>query len=567
MNVLGIHDGHNAGAAVIVDGKVVASAQEERYRYQKNFMGFPYRAIASVLTVANIGVEDLDIVAMSSIHEPRGFEVSQIRDIFRFEQGHYIRSRVLGIGRSTPFYRLYTARLRAERVRELRRAGFPVKKLRFIEHHFCHAAAAYYGSPWRDHVLVLTLDGGGDKLAATVSVASGSSIDRLAATPDTDSLGNLYSRVTFMLGFVPWEHEYKIMGLAPYASVKNSAHLKNLFSGYLRLSDSNPLVFRRGIPEPTRLTCRRLRQDLAYARFDEIAGGLQAFTEDLIVRWVRGAVERTGIRKLALGGGVFMNVKVNKLVAEMPEVEDVFVFPSCGDESNPIGAALQAYVQESGQVPQPIGPIYWGPTFSGEEVEDAIKDSRENGFEFEEHDDIEGTIADLLLEHKIVARVTGRMEFGARALGNRSILADPSDLRTVQTINRMIKMRDFWMPFAPVILAERQDEYIRRTKPVKSPYMMFAFDSEPSRRHKMIAAVHQADWTTRPQIIERDYNPAYYEIIRRFEKKTGGGVLLNTSYNLHGYPITLGPREALSVFNESGLEYLALGDYLLSKVQ
>jgi carbamoyltransferase len=567
MNILGIHDGHNASATLVVDGKVVLSAQEERYRYQKNFMGFPDHAIASVLNVGNISVDDLDIVAMSGIHEPRGLEVSRIREIFRFEQEHYIRSRVLWIGRSTPFYRLYTARLRAERVRELRRAGFPVKKLRFIEHHLCHAAAAYYGSPWRDHVLVLTLDGGGDKLAATVSVASGSSIDRVAATSDTDSIGNIYSRVTFTMGFVPWEHEYKIMGLAPYASVKNSAHLKDLFSSYLRLSDSNPLVFRRGIPEATRLICRRLRQDLAYARFDEIAGGLQAFTEDLIVRWVRSAIERTGIRKLALGGGVFMNVKVNKLIAEMPEVEDVFVFPSCGDESNSIGAALQAYVQESGQMPQPIGPIYWGPTFSGEEVEHAIEDCCKNGFEFDEVNDIEGAIADLLLEHKIVARVAGPMEFGARALGNRSILADPSDLRNVQTINRMIKMRDFWMPFAPVILAERQDEYMRRTKPVKSPYMMFAFDSEPSRRHEMIAAIHQADWTMRPQIIERDYNPAYYEIIRRFEKKTGRGVLLNTSYNLHGYPITLGPREALSVFNDSGLEYLALGNYLLSKVQ
>lgn len=568
MNVLGIHDGHNASATLVVDGRVVASAQEERYRYQKNFMGFPERAIASALKVAKLNIEDLDIVALPSIHEPRGFDVAQIREIFRLEQERYVRSRILGIGRDTAFYGLYKARLRAERVRVLKKAGFSIKKLRFIEHHLCHAAAAYFGSPWRDRVLVLTLDGGGDKLAATVSVGSGSSIERLAATPDTDSLGNLYSRVTFMLGFVPWEHEYKVMGMAPYASEKNSALVKDILAGYLGVSESNPLVFRRKTPEPTRLTCRRLRRDLAYARFDEIAGGLQAFTEDLIVKWVRSAIEHTGIRKLALAGGVFMNVKANMLVAEMPEVEDVFVFPSCGDESNSIGAALQAYVQESGQTPSPIGPIYWGPAFTRGEVEDAIRSSREkeNNFEVEEVDDIQGAIVDLLIDHKIVARVAGPMEFGARALGNRSILADPSDLMNVQIINRMIKMRDFWMPFAPVILAERQEDYLRRTKPIRSPYMMFAFETRPSRRPEMIAAVHQADGTARPQVIEQEYNPSYYEIIRKFEKKTGRGALLNTSYNLHGYPIALGPREALWVFNNSGLQYFALGGYLLSKI-
>lgn len=567
MKVLGIHDGHNASAAVVVDGRVVAAAQEERYRYEKNYYGFPERSIASVLQLSNLSAEDVDIVALSAVHEPRQFEVSEIRQVFRREQDRYFRSRILGIGRNTPFYNIYKSRLRAERVRTLAKAGFPAKKLQFVDHHLCHAASAYYGSPWRDRVLLLTLDGGGDKLAATVSVGSGHSIEQVAVTPDTDSLGNLYSRVTYMLGFVPWEHEYKVMGLAPYASEKNSAQVKNVLLSYLGFSDSNPLVFRRKIPEPTRLTCRRLRRDLAYARFDEIAGGLQAFTEELIVKWTRSAIQQTGIRKLAVGGGVFMNVKTNMLISEMPEVEDIFVFPSCGDESNSVGAALQTYVQATSQAPEPIGPIYWGPSFSEQDVENAVKLPSQSKFEVEKMDDIESVVADLLTEHKIVARVNGAMEFGARALGNRSILADPSDLINVQIINRMIKMRDFWMPFAPVILAEEQEKYLLRSKPIRSPYMMFAFPTEPSRRQEMIAAVHQADGTSRPQVIDREYNEPYHEIIRKFEKKTGRGVLLNTSYNLHGYPITLGPIEAISVFDNSGLEYLALGDYLLRKVQ
>ncbi|MGA8856276.1 MAG: carbamoyltransferase C-terminal domain-containing protein, partial [Candidatus Bathyarchaeia archaeon] len=230
-----------------------------------------------------------------------------------------------------------------------------------------------------------------------------------------------------------------------------------------------------------------------------------------------------------------------------------------------IGAAYWAYVQATRENPDPIGPIYWGPTVERTEQE-AIKEAAQDGtFEYEEVDQIEDAVADLLLEKKIVARVSDRMEFGARALGNRSILADPRDLNNVRVINRMIKMRDFWMPFAPVILAESQDEYLHRAKPIRSPYMMFAFDTRTARRSEIIAAVHQADGTARPQIIERDYNPPYYDILRRFEKSTGLGALLNTSFNLHGYPIALGPKEAMWVFQNSELEYLALGHYLLRK--
>lgn len=564
MNILGVHDGHNASAVLLVDGRIAAGAQEERFRNEKNYFGFPDNAIAWVLKNGNLHVEDVDVVAVASIHQPRAFDTRSIRDVFRKEQEHFVRSRILGMGRGTPLYRAYQWRLKSERVRRFKKAGFAERKIVFVEHHKCHAAAAYYGSPWRDQVLVLTVDGGGDKLAASVSIASKLSLERIATTPDADSIGNIYARVTFMLGFAPWEHEYKIMGLAPYASQAQSESMKKELASYIDLSKKNPLVFERKIPEPTRLVCRRLQGLLEFQRFDNIARALQSSTEDLITKWVREAVSRTGIGKLALAGGVFMNVKVNKLIAEMPEVDDVFVFPSGGDESNAVGAAYWAYVQATGENPEPIGPIYWGPSLQG--TEETIREAARDGtFEYEEIDGIEDRVVELLLKNKIVARVSDRMEFGARALGNRSILADPRDLGNVQIINRMIKMRDFWMPFAPVILAERQDEYLCRPKPIGSPYMMFAFDTQPSRRHEMIAAVHQADGTARPQLLERDYNPQYYDILRRFENATGHGVLLNTSYNLHGYPIALGPSEALWVFENSGLEYLALGHYLLRK--
>ncbi len=566
MNILAIHDGHNASVALLVNGRIVASAQEERFRNVKNYMGFPGCAISWALEYAKLHPEDIDIVALASLQHWRPFDVTRIRDVFKKQKVQFYRSWLRETGRKTPLLKIKTGRERKQLERNLAKSGLKTNKLRFIEHHLCHAAAAYYGSQWRDKVLVLTIDGGGDMVTATVSIGSGVTIERLAATPATNSVGNIYSRVTFMMGFTPWEHEYKVMGLAPYASKENSDRLKRIFDSYLTLSSINPLVFERKISEPTFLIYRRLSRDFELERFDNIAGGLQAFTEDILLKWIRAAVLKTGIKKLALAGGVFMNVKANKLIAEMPEIENVFVFPSCGDESNPVGAAFQAYVEETGQPPEPIGPIYWGPEFTANEVEGAIKEaSKECKFGFEEKKDIESTVTDLLLEHKIVARAAGRMEFGARALGNRTILADPADLVNVQTINQMIKIRDFWMPFAPVILAERQDDYIVRSKPVMSPYMMFAFDTQRSRRREMIAAVHQADGTARPQVIEKDWNPPYYEIVRKFEDKTGRGALLNTSFNLHGYPITRGPAEALWVFKNSGLEYLALGDYLIHK--
>ena len=580
MNILGLHDGHNACAALLVDGRIVACAQEERFRNQKNYIGFPERAIAYALSAGNLNPEDLDIVAVGSHDRIGAFDVSQMRDRFRENQRHFLQHRLrlrladilqpttLQPFKPTPPIALRLSHGKRELSRKLRKSlrGFREDKVRFLDHHLCHAAAAYYGSSWRDSVLVLTLDGGGDHCCATVSIGSGARLERVAVTSDGHSVGNIYEHATFMLGMVPLEHEYKVMGLAPYASEKDTIRLKKIFENYVGLSHWNPLVFERRIPESTYLIYRRLRGDLESERFDHIAGGLQAFTEELVTKWVRAAIERTGIRKLALAGGVFMNVKVNKLIAEIPDVEDVFIFPSCSDESSAIGATFEAYVEESGSTPEPIGPIYWGPEFTPDEELAAIKEtSHEGGFQVEEINHIEDAIVDLLLEHKIVARVAGPMEFGARALGNRSILADPADLANVQKINRMIKMRDFWMPFAPVVLAEGQDKYLRRPKPIKSPYMMLAFDTQTAHRHEMIAAIHQADSTARPQVIERDWNPSYHEIVSRFEKATGRGVLLNTSYNLHGYPLVLGPKEALWTFKNSGLEYLALGHILVYK--
>jgi carbamoyltransferase len=281
--------------------------------------------------------------------------------------------------------------------------------------------------------------------------------------------------------------------------------------------------------------------------------------------------ERFGGDRLALGGGVFMNVRANMRLAAEEWLRDLFVFPSCGDESNAIGAAYLGYRQRCGSRGErsAVGPFrspYLGPSVDLGEIESIVR-SRNLGarYQVKEYDDVEAKIAGLLAAGDVVGRVSGRMEFGARALGNRSILANPCDGRVAGRINRMIKNRDFWMPFAPTVLREREAEYLVNPKGLDSPYMMLVFPTNPKRRDEIVAAVHPQDGTTRPQILDEAANPGYYRVIREFEARTGIGAVLNTSFNLHGEPLVCSAADAVDTFERSGLPHLALGPWLLSK--
>lgn len=564
FRVLGIHDGHNASACLLEDGRVTACIQEERLSKRKNFSGFPSRAIGRALAMADLSADDIDVAAYASRHIPQPIDVAAS---YRQRKLEY---RVRQFLKGTPVGAYYRAKRRAERVGNLAKFfGFNEKKVTFIEHHACHAATAYWGSPWRkEPTLVLTNDGEGDGLAATVSVSTPEGgLQRLKATPASSSLGHIYSRTTFLLGLRPWEDEWKVMGLAPYAPRNGAAEAESVFRRYISVHD---MQFQRGVREPTGRIYGRLRRDLERQRFDWIAAGVQAATEQAIVRYVRNAVIETGINRVACAGGVHMNVKANKAIMEMPEVRDLFVFPSCGDESTCIGAAYAAYDQaqrETGKQTDiaPLRDLYWGDDFSPAQAEKALRAAP--GIEFQEmgQAEVDKETAEGLAGGKIVARCTGRMEWGARALGNRSILARADDYSVVREINMAVKKRDFWMPFAPVIPASSEDHYIVNPKRVPAPYMILSFDTVPERRREMVAAVHQADLTARPQVLSPDWNPGYASVLARYGELTGRDVLLNTSFNLHGYPIVHGPSEAVSVMLNSGLRYLALGPFWAEK--
>ena len=270
---------------------------------------------------------------------------------------------------------------------------------------------------------------------------------------------------------------------------------------------------------------------------------------------------------MAGSGGVFMNVKANLRLLEIPELEDLYVFPSCGDESNSIGAALRLAAQMGQPHMGALGPIYYGEPITDGEADQALDAAGSCGrFRATYVNDIERKTAEELAQGKIVARAKGRMEFGARALGNRSILARADSPLVVRAINRMIKNRDFWMPFAPSVLAERANEYYRKPKPVASPYMMFAFPSLPEKRAAFAAAQHPYDFTTRPQEVTAADNADYYRLLKEYEGLTGEGIVLNTSFNLHGEPMVYRARDAVDVFLRSGLEYMALGNWWVEKV-
>ncbi len=302
-------------------------------------------------------------------------------------------------------------------------------------------------------------------------------------------------------------------------------------------------------------------------RFDNVCGALQAFTEELLCEWVSAAIKKTGVHKVVGAGGVFMNVKANKRIAELAEVEYFDVFPSCGDESLPFGALWLEAASESPGNQGKLGlPHYYlGPSPSYD-LNDAKAKFRDQVV-VEEPVDLQQRVVELLAAGEVVGRCAGPMEFGARALGNRSLLADPAKFEVVPRINAMIKRRDFWMPFAPAMRLEDAETYVDLPTTLpnhRSAYMMHTFAST-DQRTAFPAACHQHDWTARAQIVSEAINPEFHRLLSAFKSHAHRGVLLNTSFNLHGFPIVMGACDAVDVFVRSGLQRLIVDNCLFSK--
>jgi carbamoyltransferase len=367
------------------------------------------------------------------------------------------------------------------------------------------------------------------------------------------------------------------MGLAPYAQPQYAEVAKDILYKFIGFDKDNPMCFNNtekysDVRNSKGAAKQQLIEDLFKSvlnlRFDTLAAGLQMLAEEVAVKWIRESVKKTGIKRVLLSGGFFMNVKANKLIAELPEVEFLNCFPSCGDETNAFGAAFLAYLQNKTQnAPDIEFSDFCIGTDASFDIEEA-KIKYKNEVIFRKSDAVNDEIAGLVCNGQIVARCSGKMEFGARALGNRSILASPDDIKIINKINAAIKKRDFWMPFAPAMIQEKAETLIdipKSLQEMSSPYMMFTFQAKADQASKFLAGIHQSDKTARAQIINAEIYPGFHDIITKFDNKSGIPSVLNTSFNLHGFPIVLGACDAVDVYLNSALDVLIVDDYIITK--
>lgn len=573
MKILAINDGYSSGVALIINGKVEMMAQEERFNRIKNCGGAPEKTLAWIFQIAKINPADIDFIALPWSTEP-------FKDISSFGHSKHkyfgVLTRLLPrwiIGNNVLFnIALFFGKIKRKKFGVinplLKKFNLQDKKIVVVEHHLAHAASAYFASGFRDKyekILVITYDGSGDGLCTTVNLAKNKSIERIFSQNSYDSIAIMYTRVTEFLGMKPLEHEYKLMGLAPYSPENINKKAYEIFKRYIKLS-SDGLSFVNISHSWGNSFIQRLEKDMRKVRFDGIAAGLQQIFEELMYQYIINWTKKTGIKNVVVSGGSFMNVKLNMLLAQSNEINDFYVLPSCGDESLALGAGFFAAANNTNDNIMPLKELYLGNTISERELLDFLEKYK-NEISFEKIEDIEKKVAELISKDFIVGRVKGKMEWGARALGNRSILANPSNLGIIKKINKMVKQRDYWMPFAPSILYEDRHKYIINPKDVDSPYMMIAFESTQLAKKEFAAGLHPFDDTCRAQIVKKENNPKYHKLISYFKEITGIGGVLNTSCNIHGYPIVCSAEDSLRMLLDSDIDYMAIENYLCWRKQ
>ena len=567
LTVLGIHNFHDSGAALVRNGEILAAINEEIIINQKHVAGYPLKSIEEVYNIAKIDPSETDAIAVAGSTDvifPKSFQRFP-----NFSNSMLDWSWVTSNQKGLDLLYLYQERIKKlEGFKKiLSKLNIPIKEVFFVEHHLAHASTAYYLSPWKSHekVLVLTADGYGDGISSTASIAVNGEIERIenSETNKHNSLGGFYSSITEYLGMNSAFDAFKVMGLAPYGKSENAIQeIKKI----INIDPNNSMSFKQNLAS-VGLIQKKLAELLHMKRFDNIAAATQVWFEKLLTSWVENVVKKTDVRKIACAGGDFLNVKANQSILQLDCIDDAFFCPAASDEGLAVGAALSGYAElelQNGHKPIkiPLVSNYFGSSFTNEQIKTSL--SKHNLLEKAEFiEDIDSEVGELLAKSKnIIGRFNGQMEWGPRGLGNRSIIADPSNSDLVRRINKAVKMRDFWMPFGPSILASRIDDYLINGR--IAPYMVLAFDTT-EKRNDLIAAIHPYDFTCRPQTVNSTYNEAYEKVIQTFEAKTGNGAILNTSFNLHGDAIVWDPEAALHTFQNSDLDVLAIGNYLLKK--
>ncbi len=593
MKILAVTLERCSGCSLFVDDKIVFSSSEERYTRKKSDSLFPENSIKHALEYCNVEPDELDHVLIcgnrlslipSIMREYSTFTVDdQLRSMKEYWYPKLIQNKDISYvelfknkinlenypfntdwGKKFDYFSLenpYSVE-DEKKVSEFfittlsSFLNIDKSKISHVEHDTCHASYALYGSPIREkNTLVVTADAWGDDLSATISIFDGEKINRVKEYHHKDfQLARIYRYTTLVLRMLANEHEYKVMGLAPYHNSKKTIEVEEIFNNMQSINDIE-FSFNSEIKD----IFHYLEENLRNFRFDQIASGLQSFTEQLLTTWFSNMSTKFNASSIVYSGGISMNVKANLVISKIPQIKKFFVCGAGTDETLPMGACYhQATLSQIS--PKPLTDLYLGDNANYTESQlTQIDGIKINSFSSTEQ------ILDHLLDNKIIGVCRGRMEMGQRALGNRSIICDPRSIQNVEKINDSIKNRDFWMPFAPIILDEYQDVLIENPKKLESPHMTIAFETK-NGKELIPASVHRSDGTARAQLLKKSVNPELWNLIYSFYEKTGIPAVLNTSLNLHGYPIVRTIDDALHVFQNSKLDLLWLENHMIEKI-
>ena len=563
MNILGFWDGHDSGAALLRDGRVAFAVNEERLTRRKLEIRFPSRSIAECLAFARRASVTVDLVAASTADPAKAlgrvWPGSKER-YYAVRRRKTLPGALSGMTRAVK-YRMTewapgpVSQAVSRRVleRQLAANGLAGLPLRLVDHHEAHAAAAAHASGF-DTCAVLTIDGLGDGRSATISSFREGRLQRLAASPASHSLGVFFEHVTNLLNMRELEDEGKVMALADYASPIADA--------------DNPLLSVIGVRDGVIHTARpghALKSMLARVHWqyanEQFAYLAQRVVERVSTMLARDAVRLTGLPRLALAGGVVSNVKATRRIRLLPEVEDVYVFPHMGDGGLALGAAVEAAASAGEPIALDLKRLDLGPGFDRPAIEQAILGA---GLGSVAVQDLPARVADLLAQGRVVMWFQGRMEFGPRALGHRSVLARPDrpDLR--DRLNLVLKRRVWYQPFCPSMLESEGPRLLADWSGSRNRCMTMAYEVAPQHREHL-AGVMSVDGTCRPQFVPDDDPGPYASLLREARVRWGAGAVLNTSYNIHGEPLVCSPADAVDVFLRSGADALAIGPFLVER--
>ena len=561
MRILGVWDGHDSGAALLVDGRLVAAINEERLSRRKLEIRFPERSIDACLTIAGLTPRDVDLIAVSTTDVAKALA----RWFPSTKEAYYaVRRRktrpgiAAGLKRQSKYWITEWGPNRASRwlshvmlQREMQRLQLDGAELRLVDHHRAHAAAAAAASGM-DPCAVVTIDGVGDGLSSSISVFRDGHLTRVAVSPARHSLGILFEHVTRLLNMRELEDEGKVMALADHASPIPDAD--NPLLSLITVADGRFWCARTG-----HALVHQLKKIQWFHANEQFAYMAQRVVELRSVEVVRDAVRLTGLRRVALAGGVVSNVKANRHIRLMPEVDDVYVFPHMGDGGLALGAAVAAAADTGQRTALDLSDLGLGPEYPAPRLAAMLE---ANGLRAIMCQDLPERVADLIARDAIVLWFQGRMEYGPRSLGRRSVLARPDSRAVRDRLNLVLKRRVWYQPFCPSLLESDAARVFSDWSPSTNSQMTMAYMVEPAYREAM-AGVTGVDGSCRPQIVSDNSTDCFAELLRAVRRRLKLAVVLNTSYNIHGEPLVCSPEDALHVFERCGADALAVGPYLV----